>query len=89
VLALTDGSDELRWLVLNAESWTFLDSTAIDVLKRLHVELEGRGIVLAFARLKGRQREIFAETGLTELVGGTHFFPTVRSAVAAYEATTA
>ncbi len=32
VLALVDGSDDLRCLLLNAESWTFLDSTAIDVL---------------------------------------------------------
>ena len=32
VLALVDGSDDLRCLLLNAESWTFLDSTAIDML---------------------------------------------------------
>ena len=75
--------------MLNAEAWTFLDSTAIDVLARLQEDLEQRGVVLSFARLKGRQREIFAETGLTERIGAERFFPTVRAAVAAFEAQTA
>ena len=85
VLALAGSSDRPRWLVLNAEAWTFLDATAIDVLARLHDELAERGIVLGFARLKGRQREIFEETGLTERIGANRFFPTVRAAVAAFE----
>ena len=85
MLALADGSEDLRWLVLNAEAWTFLDSTAIDVLARLHVELEQRGIALCFARLKGRQREIFEDTALTIRIGPDRFFPTVRAAVAAFE----
>ena len=76
-----------HWLVLNAEAWTFLDATAIDVLARLQEELEQRGITLGFARLKGRQREIFEETGLTDRVGADRFFPTVRAAVAAFEST--
>ena len=51
-------------------------------------KLQQRGVVLGFARLKGRQREIFAETGLTERIGAERFFPTVRAAVAAFEAQT-
>ncbi len=86
VLELADASDDIRWLVLNAEAWTYLDATAIDMLGRLQVELEQRGITLCFARLKGRQREIFEETGLTARIGPDRFFPTVRAAVAAYEA---
>ncbi len=85
VLALVDASEDVTWLVLNTEAWTYLDATAIDVLINLHAELEKRGIVLAFARLKGRQREIFEETGLTARIGGDRFFPTVRAAVAAFE----
>ena len=85
VLALVDGSQDVRWLVLNAEAWTYLDSTAIDTLTRLNTELEQRGITLCFARLKGRQREIFEETGLTARIGSDRLFPTVRAAVAAFE----
>ena len=85
VLELVDASEDVRWLVLNAEAWTYLDATAIDVLARLQVELEQRGIALYFARLKGRQREIFEETDLTARIGPDRFFPTVRAAVAAFE----
>ena len=85
VLELVDASDGVRWLVLNAEAWTYLDATAIDVLIHLDDELEQRGIALCFARLKGREREIFEETGLTERIGPERFFPTVRAAVAAFE----
>ncbi len=88
VLTLADASEDVTWLVLNAEAWTYLDATAIDVLSRLHVELEQRGIALCFARLKGRQREIFQDTDLTALIGPDRFFPTVRAAVAAFESTT-
>ena len=85
VLELVDASEDVRWLVLNAEAWTYLDATAIDVLARLQVELEQRGVALCFARLKGRQREIFEETGLTARIGPDRLFPTVRAAVAAFE----
>ena len=86
VLTLAGAVDGLRWVVLNAESWMYLDATAIDVLRQLHGELEQRGVVLCFARLKGRQREIFEETGLTARIGADRFYPTVRAAVAAFEA---
>ena len=85
VLELVDASEDVRWVVLNAEAWTYLDATAIEVLIQLHGELEERGIALSFARLKGRQREIFEETGLTARIGSDRFFPTVRAAVAAFE----
>ncbi|HEX2346189.1 MAG TPA: sulfate permease [Gaiellaceae bacterium] len=85
VLELVDAAEGLRWLVLNAEAWTYLDATAIDSLRQLHADLEKRGITLCFARLKGRQREIFEETGLTAEIGADRFFPTVRAAVVAFE----
>ena len=87
VLALADETPGIRWLVLNAEAWTFLDATAVDTLAQLNSTLEQRGITLCFARLKGRQREIFAETGLTATIGPGRFFPTVRAAVAAFQST--
>ena len=55
------------------------------MLTRLDTELEQRGIALCFARLKGRQREIFEETGLTARIGSDRLFPTVRAAVAAFD----
>lgn len=88
VTALVEGADPSpEWLVVNAEAITYLDATAVDTVRQLHGELAERGVVLCFARLKGRQREIFAETGLTGLIGPDRFFPTVRAAVAEYQRT--
>ena len=85
VLALVDAGDDVEWLVLNAEAWTYLDATAIDMLEQLHSELADRGVTVVVARLKGRQREIFRETELTAKIGAGQFFPTVRSALDAFE----
>jgi MFS superfamily sulfate permease-like transporter len=84
VLELVEAADGLHWVVLNAEAWMFVDATAIDMLSELQSELASRGITLVFARVKGRQRDIFMQTGLTAQVGADHFFPTVRTAVTAY-----
>jgi SulP family sulfate permease len=86
VRELVESSSGVEWLVMNAEAWVFLDATAIDAIKQLQSDLEQVGVTLCFARLKGRQQEIFEETGLTSQVGESRFFPTVQSAVAAFEA---
>ncbi|MCZ7588784.1 MAG: sulfate permease [Gaiella sp.] len=86
VLAVVDAAEDVTWLVLNAEAWTYLDSTAIDVLARLVDELEERGVVLCLARLKARQRTILEDTGLASRIGRDRLFPTVQAAVAAFEA---
>ncbi len=87
VLALVEATEPLpEWLVVNAEAWTYVDATAVDALAQLQRELAARGVTLCFARLKGRQREIFDQTGLLAQIGADRFFPTVRAAVAAFEA---
>jgi SulP family sulfate permease len=86
VLELAGSSPGVEWVVMNAEAWMFLDATAIDALKQLRSDLEQVGVTLCFARLKGRERDIFAETGMLDQVGESHVFPTVQSAVTAFQA---
>jgi len=85
VLELAGSSPGVEWVVMNAEAWIFLDATAIDALKQLQSDLEQGAVTLCFARLKGRERDIFADTGLIDQVGASHFFPTVQSAVTAFQ----
>ena len=85
VLEVVASSSGVDWVVMNAEAWMFLDATAVDALKQLQSDLEQMRVTLCFARLKSRQREIFDETGLTAQVGASRFFPTVQSAVTAFE----
>jgi SulP family sulfate permease len=85
VLALVGAERRpVEWLVVNAEAFTYIDSTAIDALRQLRADLDERGIALVIARLKGRQREIFEQTGLTDEIGRDRFFPTVRASIEAF-----
>ena len=84
VLGLVDAERSPEWIIVNAEAFTYVDATAIDALRQLHADLAERGVVLAFARLKVRQQEIFEKTGLTEQIGRDRFFPTVRASVEAF-----
>ena len=54
------------------------------MLSRLHADLQGRSVVLAFAELKGHLRERLARSGVVDLVGYDRFYRTVGEAVHAY-----
>ena len=84
--AVRDQPDPVRWFVLNAEANIEIDVTAADALEALRAELVEDGVVFALARLKQDLRDELAATGLLERVGEERIFPTLPTAVAAYEA---
>lgn len=73
-------------MILNAESWTYVDTTAISTLRRLRGVLAEEGVKLGIARAKARLQEIFRDTGLLDEIGEENLFPTVRAAAAAFAA---
>ncbi|AJT69938.1 putative sulfate transporter [Streptomyces lydicus] len=76
----------VRWFVLNAEATVEVDITALDSLEELRKELTGRGITFAMARVKQDLRDDLDAYGLTASVGEDRIFPTLPTAVAAYDA---
>ena len=86
VRALVEGSNPpAGWFVLNAEAVVYIDSTAIDMLRSLQRELAERKVVFGIARAKGMLRDVFDSTGFTKQIGDENMFPSVRSAVRAFE----
>ena len=77
--------DSVEWFVLNAEAIIEIDVTAADALEELRASLTDRGVVVALARLKQDLRDELAGSGLLERIGEDHIFPTLPTAVAAYE----
>ncbi|NUL09917.1 STAS domain-containing protein, partial [Streptomyces lunaelactis] len=75
----------VSWFVLNTEANVEVDITALDSVESLRHELTGRGIVFALARVKQDLREVLDAYGLTESVGPDRIFPTLPTAVAAYQ----
>jgi sulfate permease, SulP family len=62
-----------------------VDITALEALDELRVELGRRGIVFALARVKRDLLDDLDAFGLSATIGTEHLFPTLPTAIAAYE----
>ncbi|WP_338441671.1 solute carrier family 26 protein [Synechococcus elongatus IITB4] len=85
LIAIATATQPVQWLLLNAEAIIDLDVTAADKLLELVRELQQRGVTLTIARAK---QELIAEldrVGLVERIGGEHFYPTLPTAIAAFQ----
>ncbi|MET7403400.1 SulP family inorganic anion transporter [Dactylosporangium sp. NPDC005572] len=83
-LAAAD-SGPTRWFVLNAEANVEVDITALEALDHVRRVLTGRGVVFAMARVKRDLQDELDAFGLTASVGTDRIFPTLPTAVAAYQ----
>lgn len=79
------GVAPVRWLLLNAEAIVDIDSTAAAKLEELIDTLKQRGIQLALARVKHDLHATLQRAGIVDRLGSQWIFPTVGTAVAAYE----
>ncbi len=75
----------VRWFVLNVEANVEVDFTALEAVDAVRDELARRGIVFALARVKQDLLARLNSFGLTEKIGAGYLFPTLPTAVQAYE----
>ena len=73
-------------LVWDFSGQDMVDITSAEVLKRLLVELKAKGIDIYMAEVHAPVREQSRRTGLLEMIGEDHIFPTVDTAVRFIEA---
>ena len=71
------------WVVIAAQAITDVDTTAADMLAAFDLELNARGMHLAFAGLKGPVKDKIERYGLYHTIDPTHFYPNISSAVEA------
>ena len=69
-----------------AEPVTDVDTTACDMLEDLVTGLSWQGVTLVFAEMKGPVKEKTRQFGLSATFPDDHFFPTLETAVAAWQA---
>jgi high affinity sulfate transporter 1 len=85
-LAAVDAREgRVDWLVLNVEANIEVDITALEALDELRSTLTARGIVFALARVKQDLLDDLQAFGLVESIGPDRLFPTLPTAVEAYE----
>jgi high affinity sulfate transporter 1 len=82
--AIATAPTAVRRIVVTAEPMTDVDTSAADVLERLHDDLAARDIELAFAEMKSQVTDRLARYGLLEKIGPDRFHPTIGTAVHDY-----
>ena len=71
-------------VLIDAESITDVDATALEMLEKLNDELSRSGIDLRFARIKNRQQDFLQKSGLEKVIGSEHFYASDGAGVEAY-----
>jgi high affinity sulfate transporter 1 len=84
-LAAADGQVPVRWFVLNVEANVEVDFTALEAVEAVRAELARAGTVFALARVKQDLLARLESFGLAEKIGTDRLFPTLPTAVQAYE----
>ena len=85
-LAAVAGHDgPVAWFVLNTEANVEVDITGLDAVDALRRELDRRGTVFALARVKQDLLDQLSAYGLSTSIGSERIFPTLPTAVAAYQ----
>ncbi|NTV00672.1 MAG: STAS domain-containing protein [Methanoregulaceae archaeon] len=88
ILPVTDlistADPPLKYLLLNAEAIPDIDTNGVDTPKDIHQVLPEKGITLGIARANKRLRETMQLTGLEDLIGVSHFYPSIRTAIEAF-----
>jgi high affinity sulfate transporter 1 len=80
------GPGPLRWFVLNVEANVEVDFTGLEALDSIREEITRRGAVFALARVKQDLLARLRAFGLSDKIGTELLFPTLPTAVAAYQA---
>ena len=84
-LAAADREPALRWFVLNVEANVEVDFTALEAMETLRDDIIGRGATFALARVKQDLLARLQAFGLADKIGPELLFPTLPTAVQAYQ----
>jgi MFS superfamily sulfate permease-like transporter len=84
-LAAADRQSPVRWFVLNVEANVEVDFTALEAMDAVRREIISRGAVFALARVKQDLLARLRSFGLADTIGAERMYPTLPTAVAAYQ----
>jgi high affinity sulfate transporter 1 len=86
--ALEAAEGPIEWLIIAAEPVTDIDTTGAEVLGGILDELDGDGVVVVFAELKGPVADRLVRYGLYDRIGARNFYPTLGRAIDGFVQTT-
>jgi len=84
VRSFVDNDPTIKMILIDSESITDIDTTALEMIEKLKAELSRSGIDLRFARMKIQLRDFLCRNGLDSSISAEHFYTSVRAGVDAY-----
>lgn len=72
---------KIKFLILNAESISYVDSTGVHMLHELFSDLKNDGITFLLSGVIGPVRDTFEKSHLIDRIGEDHFFMNVKDAI--------
>ncbi len=82
---LVEQTNDVKWLIIDAQAITDMDVTAAQRFAELHRDMLGLGVEIKIADAPRPFREELAKVGLSEALGSQQFFVSVKKAVEAFE----
>jgi MFS superfamily sulfate permease-like transporter len=83
--ALSANRPPARYVLLDADSVNFIDTSACETLLNAITELQSQDITFAFARVRDEVREQMRRGGIEAVVGSANFYERVTDGVRAWE----
>jgi sulfate permease, SulP family len=84
VKSLVADDPTVRMVLVDFESVPDIDTTALDMLEKLHGELARSNVDLRFSRINKEVRESLRKSGLEVVIGADHLYISVREGADAY-----
>jgi len=86
ILAIADGQPEPpRWFILDASAINHMDSTAVDTLEDVRVDLADRGVAFGIADLHSLPGQMVERSGLADRIGHAMLFESAETAAEAFD----
>jgi SulP family sulfate permease len=84
VRSSVDKDPTIKMVLIDGESITDIDTTALEMIEKLKDELSKLGIDLRFSRMKIQLRDFLLKNGLDKVISSEYFYTSVRAGVDAY-----
>lgn len=81
LLKLERENPELRHVLVKCSGVNYVDASGVEMLSNLVTRFRDNGIAINFSGFKVQVQEVFDRTGLTEIIGKEHVFPSDREAI--------
>ena len=80
---VAQSSEPVRYLLIDAEAISDIDSSAADALRELYEDFHEQNILIGIAAANDIFMSIMEKTGLLEQIGKDNFYPTIRTGIIA------